>query len=369
MILLCTSPAWGGLEQAVARLARRLRQEDLPVEVLAPAGSPLYEHLQDTGLVKAWGRSRKYFDFSAASHLSRYLQAAGNPPLVISHNYDLDVAAWAHLFSGSSFRLWYWQHMMVGVPKKGIFQRFRQSRLTGWLTPLEYLRQEALEKTTLPPEKIHLVPPGVDVRIFAQNGHSKESYRQIFGLPTQGTVLGLIGRLDPRKGHSFALQALRQINDPKIHLAFMGEATRSEKGMDADYASSLILEADRLGIRKQVHFIPFQENTAPFYHAVDDVLMCTDGETYGMVTIEALAAGTPVIGSGSAGTKDLLGKGAYGFLYEPGDLTDFCLKIRLALANPDLAYHKTEAGRAYLYREADISVTVARFKDLVLGLP
>ena len=53
------------------------------------------------------------------------------------------------------------------------------------------------------------------------------------------------------------------------------------------------------------------------------VLMCTSGETYGMVTAEALAAGTPVLGSRSGGTIDLLGNGRYGYLYEPGDEADF----------------------------------------------
>jgi glycosyltransferase involved in cell wall biosynthesis len=55
--------------------------------------------------------------------------------------------------------------------------------------------------------------------------------------------------------------------------------------------------------------------------------MPSEGETYGMVTLEALASGLPVIGTNRDGTEEILNESAKGALYEPGDVTDFVMKL------------------------------------------
>ena len=66
-------------------------------------------------------------------------------------------------------------------------------------------------------------------------------------------------------------------------------------------------------------------------------MMASKGETFGMVTIEAMMCGLPVIGTESSGTPEILGHGKHGLLFEPNSVKDASKKIRTLLEDPDLA--------------------------------
>ncbi len=67
------------------------------------------------------------------------------------------------------------------------------------------------------------------------------------------------------------------------------------------------------------------------YNAFDWTLMTSDSETFGMVTIESMAQGTPVIGSNAGGTSELLDFGNAGLLFETKNEIDLAEKMKLAL--------------------------------------
>jgi glycosyltransferase involved in cell wall biosynthesis len=364
LVLYCSSSAWGGLEQMVARLGDWLLRDGIRVCILCVEDSPLYLEAMRLGIGMAWPIQRKYFDFISAIKLAYTMKTWGYPPLLISHNNDLDLGAWAHRFAGGGFDLWYWQHMRLGIPKKGIFQQMRQKRLIGWLTALPYLRDEVLAKTVVPSERIHLVPPGIDVAQFAPLATSKAELRQSLNLPVDVFLVGIVGRLDPQKGQAFIIVALTTL-PATIHLAMMGESTKNEHG--PNYGEVLLNQANQLGVELRVHLIPFRNETAAFYQAVDCIIMATDGETYGLVTVEALASGTPVLGSHSGGTVDLLGNGEFGYLYKPGNQADMCGQLLYIQAHTEEARGKASAGLSSIVKERSKEVLVSRFKAIVLG--
>jgi glycosyltransferase involved in cell wall biosynthesis len=253
--------------------------------------------------------------------------------------------------------------MQLGLSKKSFFQKLRHSRITGWLSPLPYLKNEAERCTVVQPHRIHVLAPGIELDRFMPKQEPKATLRQRLNLPREAFLMGILGRQDPLKGQDFALKALAKLPDD-VHLVIMGAV--SEDPIGAAYAQKLRTLKQELNLQKRVHFLPFDPDPSPFYQAIDLLLMTTQGETYGLVTVEALASKTPVLGNDSGGTPDLLDHGTFGYLYKPADKTDFCHKILHIKANPAEAMAKAALGFESVHQMLSKQAFLERFKNLVL---
>jgi glycosyltransferase involved in cell wall biosynthesis len=89
-------------------------------------------------------------------------------------------------------------------------------------------------------------------------------------------------------------------------------------------------------LEDRVHFRESTPQVEIFYSAIDVFAMPSFGETYGMVTLEAMAAGKPVIGTDKDGTKEILQSGKLGYVYELGDTAGFCRQLTALLENENI---------------------------------
>jgi glycosyltransferase involved in cell wall biosynthesis len=222
----------------------------------------------------------------------------------------------------------YQQAMQLGISKRDLIHTIRFRRIEVWITLLSYLYNQISERTRMDMNRVHEIPLGIDLSKI-DKGLTKISSRGSFKLPPEGCLLGVIGRFDPLKGQLFVIGALRKLHDLGIraHLLLVGESTRGE---GQDYEKQLVGLTKQLGLDQFVHIRPFIEDVERFYAAVDVCVVPSAGETFGMVTIEAMSAGCAVIGTNTSGTPEILGHGEYGMVYTPNDLDEFVKKaVRL----------------------------------------
>jgi glycosyltransferase involved in cell wall biosynthesis len=216
--------------------------------------------------------------------------------------------------------------MEFGAPKKQFFRTLRYSYFDSWNCPLEYLKKQVLENSKVNPKKVNVIPSGLDFNTITQN--SKTESRKLLELPEDEFLFGIIGRIDPKKGQLLALKAITKLKEYSFKLILVGEET-------PDFPSSYLkeikafIEANKL--EEKVLFLPFQKNPMEVFNAFDWTLMTSDSETFGMVTIESMAQGTPVIGSNAGGTPELLHFGEIGLLYETKNMDDLAEKMKIAL--------------------------------------
>jgi glycosyltransferase involved in cell wall biosynthesis len=189
------------------------------------------------------------------------------------------------------------------------------------------------------PEKVRVIPLGIDTALYREAAGSagplpsRDSARNYFGIPPGGTLFGIIGRIEPGKGQGFLLRGVKKLREAghDARLLVVGDAT-IEPGSArpaTDFPTQLRDAVREFGLSGVAWIHPFMDDARPFYAAVDACVMATMHETYGMVTLEAMASGTPVIGSDFGGTREILGGGRFGLLFKPGDLDDF---VRCAAA-------------------------------------
>lgn len=333
---VCSSSSWGGLEMNVLRLAVWLSERGLRVRLFTRTGTPLATRARSTAVpVEELPAYRKYAALGTARSLAARFRDDGICTAFAFHRDDLDFMAWVKVFSGAGFRLAYQQHMQLGTSRRDPFHTFRYARYDAWISPLEWLRAEVLEKTRVPPDRVRVIPLGVDVGRFSGDAPSRGEAAARFLLPPGGTTFGIIGRIDPGKGHLFLVRCVRDLRDRghDARLLIAGSPTRGDDpAAGGGYAAELASLVTTLGLTDAVFIRAFVEDPLDFYRAVDACVIATPAETYGMVTLEAMASGTPVIGTASGGTREILEDGALGLLYTPGDAAGFIAKAGTVIA-------------------------------------
>ena len=120
-----------------------------------------------------------------------------------------------------------------------------------------------------------------------------------FGIPREASVVGFVGRLTRDKGLPELIQAFDRIlvADPSAHLLLVGWFDAAEDALDA------VLRA-RILSHPRIHCTGFVSDTAPYYRAMDVMVLPTWREGFPNVVLEAAATGIPVVTTESTGARD-----------------------------------------------------------------
>jgi len=175
----------------------------------------------------------------------------------------------------------------------------------------EFTKNKLIENYKIKPEKIHIIPGGVDLGQFGFR-ENKLSTRIQLGLSEEKFILFTVRNLVPRMGLENLIYAMKEIiqSAKDIYLIIGGKGELREK------LANLISELNLADFVKLQGFIPSED--LPFYYQAADffVLPTKYLEGFGLVTVEAMACGTPVLGTPIGGTKEILGKFNSTFLFK-----------------------------------------------------
>jgi len=234
-----------------------------------------------------------------------------------------------------TFHTQYWEYThYVPFPQEAI-QDFLKNAVHRWLRefmqkcqhiiiPSESLKDILIRDYGLH-ERYSVIPTGTDLEPF-QNADGK-SLRSKNGWQEESVLIS-VGRLAPEKNWDTLVRAFA-----KVHEKHAG--TRLVLIGDGAARSSLEALAAELGVAEQVTFtgaLPFQE-IPRYLKAADAFAFASVTETQGLVTIEAMAAGLPVVAVDGSGTRDIMEHGKQGFLVE-NDPDALAKGIHKLLADP-----------------------------------
>lgn len=367
--IICTSPGWGGLELNTLRLAHWLRGLGWKVHLLTAGGAPIQapagdacssiNAIRELGLPGLGGQLR-----AVHAWVLRYKIRV----LFVPFRKDIRVASLYKRFYDDEMALVYQQHMQVGVRKRDLIHTLRYAMIDVWISPLQYLKEETLRLTRVPEEKIEVIPFGMDTAPFLTSTHTKASARAQLNLPQDAYIIGVLGRLDPKKGQDLVVRAIQELKlrgDESFHALLMGNATLDEGG-DA-FTKELLALVRSEGLEERVHFRAHTEDVMLFFRAIDVFAMPSHGETFGMVTIEAMAAGVPVIGTDKDGTREILGEGKYGYLFQKESVEDFCRQVTIVRSASDVA-QKVSVAKERALTVYSKEKMVAAINELLLEL-
>ncbi|MBQ0863039.1 glycosyltransferase [Streptomyces sp. RK75] len=203
---------------------------------------------------------------------------------------------------------------------------------------------------------VSIVPCGVDPDVFTPTG---PQWRR----PTHRPLLAHIGRLVPRKGAALSIAALGRI--PEAELIVAGGPKGAELDRDPE-AVRLRELARELGVADRVHLTGGldREEVPRLMRAADAVLCPADYEPFGIVPLEAMSCGTPVVATAVGGQCDTVAHGGTGLLVPPRDPEALAHAVRTLLAMPARGRAYGAAGRRRVLSRYSWARVVAQTEEV-----
>lgn len=214
------------------------------------------------------------------------------------------------------------------------------------------LREMALQ--TWPGQPIRVIYNGIDTELFKPAPHYNES--------SNGHLrLLCVSRLIDRKGLDYLFQAVAEMNDPRLRLDIVGTGGSEQR---------LKAKIQDLGLETQVHFWGYKTalEVAERYRQADIFILPSLSESQGMVLLEAMSSGLPIIASHVGGIPEVVSDGENGILISPANVdaivgairrlsNDSPLRSRISKNNPikikeQFTWKKIALNYQAIYHEA-----------------
>jgi glycosyltransferase involved in cell wall biosynthesis len=196
------------------------------------------------------------------------------------------------------------------------------------ITLSKYMAEVLKEHHGFRPATMHVIPGGVDLERFSPAANRAQVRRRL-GIPTNRVILLVVRSLIPRMGLAEMIEAFETVSqDPSNPLLLIGG-----RGPMLDALQQKAAGLIRSGHVRFLDFIP-NEELHYYYQAADLCVMPSrELEGFGLVTLEAMACGTPVLGTRHGGTVEILEQFDPGFLVE-ADTNAIGIALRQHLADP-----------------------------------
>lgn len=348
------SPGLGGQEIRILTEARWLLDHGWDVLIAAQPGSRLLAEARAADLPAAGVAMAGALDVRALLALRRLLKARG---VALVHTHS-SVDSWLGTLAAKSLGLPVVRGRHVTIPivrRRALLYRLADRVITSG----EAVRV-LVERAGVPAARIAAIPAGVDTARF-HGGVSGKSVRDELGLT--GPVVGLVANVRGSKGHRYFLEAARTVHQalPGTHFLIVGD------GVGFDDVRRLVRE---MGLESAVIMTGFRRDIPEVMAALDVlVLPSIKSEAVSQVIPQALAVGTPVIGTTVGGTPELIRDGETGRLVPPADASALAAAIAAVLRDPAGARALARAGQALVHErhtmDASMARTTAVYKELV----
>ena len=188
-----------------------------------------------------------------------------------------------------------------------------------------------------PHSSVHVVHHGARDENVCREEARKKIYTSL-NIPDSSALVVSVGRLLEWKGHEHAIRALRDIRDQgtELHWLIAGE------GPERESLESLIHE---LGVEDHIHLLGHRDDVPTLLSAADIMVHPSTAEAFGIVLIEAMMQGTPVVGTRAGAIPEIVSDGETGYLVEPANSEAISATVCRLMQDPEERERMGEAAR------------------------
>lgn len=394
---------WGGTESVLFRLLRGLRacgtegvvfcpcaEGELGRDPLAEDGTPVKRFRY---FVPIWGVSHEQREqlVRLGGNLMSFdlgRQLWGEPSIDLIHTHALNrlgaMAWWVAkrrgiplvlTIHGGVYDLPDAVRSSLTAPLKGGFE---WGRVFGWMLQSRRLldnvdavitcnpREAELVRQKHPGQRVMVQPHGVETARFAVD--HRESARAAYPQLADRRVILVVGRVDPAKNQDWVVRQFQEVlrRHPGCVLVLAGACTNPV------YGGELARLIETLGLGKDVQLTGGIDPGSPVLAGLmqlSEVLVVPSlSETFGLVILEAWAAGTAVLSSKTSGACSLVEHGTNGWLFDLDEPAGFHRSLDVILTDPEHRRAVVELGNRTARDEYDVLVLARRVEDLYRSL-
>ena len=259
----------------------------------------------------------------AVGRLAASLVGDARPPIVV------------HTFHGHVLRGYFGPRLSYGFR---LLERWLAKRTDALVAVSPEVRDELVRLGVAPAEKFTVVRVGIELAGRVADIDGRAETRRLLGIADESFTVGWVGRMTGVKRTSDVLLAFKRLRERGVDAVLCMIGDGPERGQ-------LERRAHELGIMKRTLFLGYQEQVAPYYAALDAMILPSGNEGTPVSAIEALAAGRPVVATRVGGLPDVVREGEDGFLVSPGDVDELADRLERLAADEELRRRMGEAGR------------------------
>jgi len=338
LVVMPSATKHGGAEVALLHLMQQRQCAGVELVVCFLEEGEMVGEARNHGVVVhvlPSGRLRELGSFINAVRKLRQMIAREQPDLVL---------AWmckAHLYSGLA---------TLGTPAKAAyfqmgFGRGMVDRLSRWIPAAgalgcsEFVAAEERRITRCP---VFAVPLASELCGVVQDPRPLAEVRKRLGLDPDRKLIGMVGRLQRWKGMHVFLEAVAILvrTHPEVRGVIVGGTHEKER----DYPDHLERLLQERGLADKVAMVGRQTNVAEWMSAMDIFVHASEREPFGIVVLEAMAMGKPVIATQPGGPEEIIRNQVDGLLTPSNDPAALAAAITSLLENPDSADRLAAAG-------------------------
>jgi glycosyltransferase involved in cell wall biosynthesis len=311
----------GGAEIVVWALATAARDAGHEVAVAAAPG-PLSARLGEPQFDLPIVRRRPLMLLQAARKI-RGVVRTWNPHVVHAHNPAMALATALAARRGRTARCLVTVHGLNdrSYPVAALLLRCSGMPVVACgATVADSLRDSGLLIATTIRNGIPPAPPAAD----------RATLLEEWGLSDSMRLAVSVGRLVPEKGHETVIRALRAVPDTALAVVGVGPQQRSLRALVSE-----------LGVADRVAFVGYRPDARAIMGMADVIVTGTRGEGLSLAVLEAMASGTPLVGTNVRGVRELVTHGREGLLAPPGDFEAMAAFIQHILTDSSRAAELT----------------------------
>jgi glycosyltransferase involved in cell wall biosynthesis len=245
----------------------------------------------------------------------RQQQRSSRPPVLL--NFQTDLSGYCEILFPYPFDAW---AVWVFTSVQGYL--FRHPSVRTVFYPSTFVRKY-LEKAKIPPEKLLNLRRGVNAEMFHPSKRSEDMRKRL--APNGELILVSVARLAPEKGFEFLSEVAKQLDQKGFPFKLLIVGGNRNPQVE-DEIRNMFGPLDEQG---KVQFTGFLkgEELARAYAVGDIFLHCSITETFGLVVLESMASGVPVIARDKGGPGEIVAQNQSGYLVPPDDLEGFVEKV------------------------------------------
>jgi len=328
---------------SAAKFTEALKRRGHTCLCLCLEGSRLHQKLSQSGQATFSIRAKDYFSPFGSLRIRKLVK---HQRLQIVHSHRLSdlwllvPALWGlpevKLFG--TLRIYF-----TKLKKKDLLHRLLYRRLERLFTTTAIAKDLMAKNLPLRPERISVLPNGVDLSIFNPNGYSRKDIREEFGLREDDFVIGLVARINPGKGQLELVRAAKRLKQkyPGLKYLLVGEATLGEGQEHKRMIEALISES---GMSESFILTGFREDIPRILKALDLFVIPSYQETFGNTALEAMAMEIPVVATNAGGLPEILAD--CGLLISPRQSGPLAEAIQFLIENSDRASELAKKARS-----------------------
>jgi glycosyltransferase involved in cell wall biosynthesis len=197
---------------------------------------------------------------------------------------------------------------------------------------------------SVPAARGEIIYDGIEVRPYDRDAGRRRLLAEL-SLPSDAKIVGMVGRLAPQKDHATLIKAAARVVsvDPTVRFLVVGDHTDTEAARQQHRMLAQLVEERRMS--GNVIFTGFRADVPQLLSGLDVSVLATNFEGFGLVIVEAMAQGTPVVATDVGGVTEIITDKVTGLLHRPADDADLAEKILALLSSKTLGESLVEGGR------------------------